>query len=296
MAITANTVTSMLDQLYKDYRVASNTKKAGYAEGKGLLGSVMDMFQPGGTFEKAATAEYDRSKQKTLASQQSNLVSSGLMASSTPAALENAYETEVGNPFRLNLAAGQTDRLGGAMTNAANYESGFDLGAPTAGTLAYLTTGGFAGTQAANAMNAQQPSSGGSYGSVPSPDFSGGGGSSGGVSGSLADTLAQIFGNDTGEDSKTLVGKGTTGGTAATDETAKTSKATTSNAQSVPHTASLYSQYNRYKAGLQKQGIGTNSVADYETWYRANKGSGATNYLSGVRPTEPNRPATGYYF
>ena len=47
---------------------------------------------------------------------------------------------------------------------------------------------------------------------------------------------------------------------------------------SVPHDAPLYNQYNRYKKGLQRQGI--KAIANYETWYKANYGKGATKYLS----------------
>lgn len=165
----------VLNDLSRDYAGAKAQRQQRYVEGRRLMQDAMAQFAPGGAFEQAGMASYAQGKKEALAGGMQNLVSSGLAGTSNPMAMNTAYERNVGNPFRLNLAAEGSGRLASAMTNAANYVAGFPDIYADAGTLAHVATGGFGAlsndwqaVQAINARNSAQTAQNSANSPMPS--------------------------------------------------------------------------------------------------------------------------------
>ena len=110
-----------------------------YKGGLDILQQIAAMMQ-GPEFDKYAEEMYESAKRKAVGAGTSRLISSGLMGTTRAVEPEQSFEREVGTPFRLGLAEQKTGRIASALGNIANYMQGF---APSAGTLAYLATGGF---------------------------------------------------------------------------------------------------------------------------------------------------------
>ena len=86
-----------------------------------LLDEIIQRYQPGGEFGKAALATLEQRKGKALASQQQNLVSAGLSGTTIGAGLGSKFEQEVGSSFRLGV---EEQRLG-ALTQAMQAKAGY---------------------------------------------------------------------------------------------------------------------------------------------------------------------------
>ena len=86
-----------------------------------LLDQIIQRYQPGGEFGKAALATLEQRKGKTLASQQQSLVSAGLSGTTIGAGLGSKFEQEIGTPFRLGV---EEQRLG-ALTQAMQAKAGY---------------------------------------------------------------------------------------------------------------------------------------------------------------------------
>jgi hypothetical protein len=178
-------IPGMLNTLIGDYAQAKSDRQARYGQGLQLMQDAIAQFQPGGAFEQSAMNLYQQGKRNTMASGMQSLVSSGLAGTSNPMVMNKKYEEDVGNPFRMNLAAEQSSRLGSALQNAAGDMSSFQDIYPDAGTLSYLATGGFGALtndwlalQKVAAQNSAQTEA--NRAATPMPTLAPQGGSSGG--------------------------------------------------------------------------------------------------------------------
>ncbi len=86
-----------------------------------LLDEIIQRYQPGGGFGKAALGVLETRKGKTLAKQQQSLVSAGLGGSTIGAGFGKKFEEDVGTPFRLGV---EEQRLG-ALTQAMQAKAGY---------------------------------------------------------------------------------------------------------------------------------------------------------------------------
>ena len=92
-----------------------------YQEGLGKFKTAEDIYAPGGSFGTGYLAQLEKQKVKDVASGTQSLVSSGLANTTVRAALPQAWESNVGEAARLNLADLQTTRYTGALANTADY-------------------------------------------------------------------------------------------------------------------------------------------------------------------------------
>jgi len=148
-------MSDLLSRLIGDYEESRAMRRERFGEGMKLLEGAAELYKPGGAFEQAAMQTYESGKRRALSGGMQGLISSGLAKGSTPAAMERGYETTVGTPYRIGVAAEGQGRLAQAMGNMAGYLGGFQDLTPTPGTLAHLSTGGFGALTGADATALQ---------------------------------------------------------------------------------------------------------------------------------------------
>jgi len=109
-----------------------------YAEAQQLYGQVISQYEPGGGFGAGYEAQLERTKQKTMAEQQQQLISSGLYGTSITAGLGQKFEEEVGQPARLKLEDLRKSKYAQALqAKAGLVERREDIG-PDYSTIAQL--------------------------------------------------------------------------------------------------------------------------------------------------------------
>jgi len=100
-----------------------------YEEALQIYDEIIKQYRPEGGFLKGAYAELGREKERTLAGQQQQLVSSGLFGTSITAGLGQKWEAEVGQPARLKLEDVRMGRLSEALqAKAGAVERREDVG------------------------------------------------------------------------------------------------------------------------------------------------------------------------
>lgn len=127
---------AILDELLGDYRTGQKERKKDKASGMSALMEAIGLFDAsyGKGTEKRAQAKFAQSAS-----------SRGLAGSTVPAAIS----TGLGQEFE-DMRRG---RLGGALSNLAQFLSSFDMQRPTAGTVAHTATGGFGALANVSAQN-----------------------------------------------------------------------------------------------------------------------------------------------
>lgn len=116
-------IKDLLDMFTSQYEESRAAKEKRYEGGLGILEEVAGMFGPG----------YLKGEEtKTLAAMEQGMVGRGLGGTTRPAA--------VGTGIKADIRDRATKGRAGAMTNIAQYMSGYQETAPTPGTLASLAT------------------------------------------------------------------------------------------------------------------------------------------------------------
>ncbi len=147
-----------LSTMYQDYTTGRAQKEEMFGRGVGALESYADIFRPGGEYGAGVEAMIGRGEKKAVASGYQNLVSAGLSNTTMPMHLQQTYQEEIGMPTRLRSEDVRMGRLGGALGSLGQMYAGYDSGAPSAGDIAHIATGGFGMQQTGRIadMNAQQ--------------------------------------------------------------------------------------------------------------------------------------------
>lgn len=127
---------AILDELLGGYRAGQEERQEDKASGISALMEAIGLFDAsyGKGTEKRAQAKFAQSAS-----------SRGLAGSTVPAAIS----TGLGQEFE-DMRRG---RLGGALSNLAQFLSSFDAQRPTAGTIAHTATGGFGALANVSAQN-----------------------------------------------------------------------------------------------------------------------------------------------
>jgi len=167
MAIGESTLSSLLQQLYQDYRGIETERKERYGAGLSELAEVAGLFGP----EYGAGME-----REAMAGAQQTLIGRGLGGTTRPMA--------VGAGMKARFEDLRRGKLAEALSQMAGYRKTFPEGTATAGILSHLATGGFGGgLEAARLDLAQQTALtqgipvgggrvyGGTYGASSFPDM-----------------------------------------------------------------------------------------------------------------------------
>jgi len=99
---------------------ANKANEFRYQQMMKIYDSVIQQYQPGGSFGMGAEALYQSGKSQAIALGMQNLVSNGLSNTTIAAALPIKYEEEVGTPFRLQLEDMRMSRLAEAQIGKAS--------------------------------------------------------------------------------------------------------------------------------------------------------------------------------
>lgn len=129
------------DTLAKLEQAAADANQANerrYQQAMAIYDEIINRYQPGGSFGKAALGQLEQQKKRDVAAKTQNLISSGLFSSTTTAGLPSLWESQVGSPARLKLEDLQMERLSGAQREKAGFiERREDVG-PSYSTIANL--------------------------------------------------------------------------------------------------------------------------------------------------------------
>ncbi len=132
-----------LGTMYQDYTAGRARKETMFGKGVGALEGYADIFRPGGEYGAGIEAMIGRGEKKAVASGYQNLVSAGLANTTMPMHLQQTYQEEIGMPTRLRSEDIRMERLGGALGSLGQMYAGYQSGAPSAGDIAHMATGGF---------------------------------------------------------------------------------------------------------------------------------------------------------
>ena len=145
------TTADLVGQFQEQADAANLANEERYGQAVGIYDDLIGGFGQGGTMEAAATEGYRRQKERDLAQQQQQLISSGLFNTTIAAGAPAAYEEQVGVPFRLGLAESMAQRKAGAMTGKAGVIERRTDEAPDPALMAGLVQGASAGPEEAAA-------------------------------------------------------------------------------------------------------------------------------------------------
>jgi len=291
----SDTLQSLLEGFEKSYGEAREANLKRYGQAMSIYDEIIARYQPGGAFQKSALGQLEKQKVKDVGREKQDLISSGMFGTTTFAGVGRGWEESVGAPSRLKLEDVMMQRLSQAQVGKVGVMEGREDEYPDYGTIAQLagaigqggTSGGGGGaarSQAPYSTNAAGLTSlPGRSGSTVTPATTQRGGAGGEGAGSGEGNLSDIrmgagYGptyQTAGEMSGVISGVArdvaaeNRGASYIEDPGAGKKQATTQ---------SELMQYERYKKGLKRTGI--SAVANFETWYKANKGTGATKYLT----------------
>ncbi len=88
---------------------------------EGIYSSMLERYQPGGTFEKAGLGQIERAKTKGVGQETQQMISSGMYGTTTAAGTGRRWEADVGAPARLRLE----DIMGQRRTGIQQQKAGF---------------------------------------------------------------------------------------------------------------------------------------------------------------------------
>lgn len=132
-----------LSTMYREYTAGREQEEARFGKGVEALESYADIFRPGGEYGAGIEAMIGRGEKKAVAGGMQSLVSAGLAGTTMPMHLQQTYQEEIGMPTRMRAEDVRMERLGGVMGSLGQMYAGYRSGAPSAGDIAHMATGGF---------------------------------------------------------------------------------------------------------------------------------------------------------
>lgn len=118
---TTPTVGDLVGTFQEQADAARAANEERYAQGLGIHEELVSDFGQGGTMEAAAMQRYERQKQRDMATQTQQMVSSGLYGTTMPGTMAATYEEQVGTPYKLGLAEAMAQRKTEAMRGQAGF-------------------------------------------------------------------------------------------------------------------------------------------------------------------------------
>jgi hypothetical protein len=114
-------VGELVGQFQEQAEAARAANEARYAQGLGIHEELVGGFGQGGTLQTAMMGQYQRQKERDLATQKQHMISSGLMNTTIAAGMPAAYEEQVGTPYKMQMADLMAQRRAGAMQGQAGF-------------------------------------------------------------------------------------------------------------------------------------------------------------------------------
>lgn len=114
-------VGELVGQFKEQGAAARAANEARYAQGMGIHEQLVGDFGQGGTLQTAMMGQYQRQKERDLASQKQHMIGSGLMNTTIAAGMPAAYEEQVGTPYKMQMADLMAQRQAGAMQGQAGF-------------------------------------------------------------------------------------------------------------------------------------------------------------------------------
>jgi len=139
MAVGEGTLSSLLEQLYKDYRGIETQRGERYQAGLGELAEAAGLFGPGYGVGM---------EREALAGAKQSLIGRGLGGTTRPMAVSAGMKAQFEDLRRGRLAE--------ALGQMAGYRRTFPEGTATAGILSHLATGGFGGAMQERGIGLQE--------------------------------------------------------------------------------------------------------------------------------------------
>jgi len=114
-------VGELVGQFQEQGAAARAANEARYAQGMGIHEQLVGDFGQGGTLQTAMMGQYQRQKERDLATQKQHMIGSGLMNTTIAAGMPAAYEEQVGTPYKMQMADLMAQRRAGAMQGQAGF-------------------------------------------------------------------------------------------------------------------------------------------------------------------------------
>ena len=119
------TTTPGVGELVGQFQTQAEEAKAAteerYQQGLGIHEELAATYGQGGTLQTAMMEQYRRQKERDLATQRQQMISSGLMNTTIAAGMPAAYEEQVGTPYRMQMADLMAQRKAEAMRGQAGF-------------------------------------------------------------------------------------------------------------------------------------------------------------------------------
>ena len=112
---------STMGQISKEYEEALKENEKRYAQAMAIYDEIINRYQPGGQFGKAALGQLEAQKERDVGKETQGLISSGLYGTTGMAGLGTKWEAEVGAPARLKLEDIMMERLSQAQVGKAGF-------------------------------------------------------------------------------------------------------------------------------------------------------------------------------
>ena len=116
-----SSTTQAESQALSEYRAAKQANERRYAQAMAIYDEIINRYQPGGTFGKAALSQLEAQKTRDVGEATQKQISSGLFGVQTTAGLPQKWEAEVGAPSRLRLEDLMMERLSQAQMQKASF-------------------------------------------------------------------------------------------------------------------------------------------------------------------------------
>lgn len=114
-------VGELVGQFQEQAETARAANEARYAQGLGIHEELVGDFGQGGTLQTAMMGQYQRQKERDLATQKQHMIGSGLMSTTIAAGMPSAYEEQVGTPYKMQMADLMAQRQAEAMRGQAGF-------------------------------------------------------------------------------------------------------------------------------------------------------------------------------
>lgn len=115
------TTQELVGQFQTEADEAKRMNELRYKQGLGIHEQIVNMFGPDSTYGAGFMDQYQREKERQLASQEQQAISRGLYNTTTALGAESDYEQRVGVPMRLQLADLMMTKHADALSGQAGF-------------------------------------------------------------------------------------------------------------------------------------------------------------------------------
>jgi len=118
---TPLTTEDLIGQFQTQADEANRMNEERYTQGLGIHEQIVGMFGPESQFGAGYMDQYQRERDRQLATQEQNMISRGLYNTSSATGMASDYEQRVGVPFRMQLADMQMTKQAEALQGQAGF-------------------------------------------------------------------------------------------------------------------------------------------------------------------------------